>query len=562
MDRAAAKHDHIGLRLCPRRRMHLANLNSLILAAVLIVPGIRPCAAEPSVDASVAAAGKSEESRIVRFKPEQQASKGTVTVEGKRIDYDAYAGTLVVHLKGYDDVPQNANKEDKVGPSEASMFYVAYFKSGAPVTQRPITFLFNGGPGSPTVWLHMGAFGPRRVVTADDIHTPAAPYKLVDNQYSLLDASDLVFIDAPGTGFSRVAGKDRDKAFYGVDPDAQAFAEFITEFLSKWGRWNSPKYIFGESYGTTRAANVVNLLETGSSVDVNGVILLSQCLNYDVLPDYPEFNPGIDQPYELLLPSYAATAWYHHRLTEAPPDLHLLVDEVEHFASGEYAAALQAGTTLDPVERKRIVQRLHIYTGIPAAYIEKANLRISAGEFRKTLLDDVELTTGELDTRFSGPTLDPLSKEAGYDPQSAAIGSAYVSIFNDYVRKDLKFGGDKTYRQSLDIDDEWDFAHRPPGSRHTLNQQVNVMPDLASAMKHNPNLKIQVNGGYFDLSTPFFEGIYEMRHLPIPATLQKNIDFKFYESGHMVYAHEPSLKALHDNVADFIRRTDNVGGAQ
>jgi carboxypeptidase C (cathepsin A) len=541
--------------------MHLRSQISLILGVALIWPAIPLLAAE-SVDTSVAVVAKTEESKLVTFKPEQQASKGTVSVAGRRVDYDAYAGTLVVHLKGYDDVPQNANKEDKVGPAEASMFYVAYLKSGASSAQRPITFLFNGGPGSSTVWLHMGAFGPRRVVTVDDAHTPAAPYDMVNNEYSLLDASDLVFIDAPGTGFSRIAGKDKEKSFYGVDPDAHAFAEFITEFLSKWGRWNSPKYIFGESYGTTRAANVVNLLETDSSVDVNGVILLSQCLNYDVLPDYPELNPSVDQPYELWLPSFAATAWYHHRLTDAPKDLPSLVDEVEHFASGEYASALQAGATLDPAERKIVVQKLHAYTGLPTAYIEKANLRISSGEFRKTLLDDADLTTGELDTRFSGPTLDPMSKEAGYDPQSAAIGSAYVSVFNDYVRKELKFGEGKVYRQSLDIEDAWDFSHRPPEISHALNQQVNVMPDLASAMKHNPNLKIQVNGGYFDLSTPFFEGIYEMQHLPIPASLQKNINFKFYESGHMVYAHEASLKVLHDNVADFIRHTDNVAGAK
>jgi carboxypeptidase C (cathepsin A) len=541
--------------------MHLRSQNPLLPAAVLVLLTVRLSAAE-SMDASVAVTTKTEEAKLITFKPEQQASKGTVTVAGKRLDYDAYAGTIVVHLKGYDDVPQNINKEDKIGPAEASMFYVAYFKSGAPSAQRPITFLFNGGPGSPTVWLHMGAFGPKRVVTADNAHTPAAPYSLVNNEYSLLDASDLVFIDAPGTGFSRVAGKDREKAFFGVDPDAHAFAEFITNFLSKWGRWNSPKYIFGESYGTTRAANVVNLLETRNSVDVNGVILLSQCLNYDVLPDYPELNPAVDQPYELWLPSFAATAWYHHRLTDAPKDLASLMDEVEHFASGEYAAALHAGAALDPSERKTIAQKLHNYTAIPVPYIEKANLRITAGEFRKTLLDDADLTTGELDTRFSGPTLDPMSKEAGYDPQSAAIGSAYVSVFNDYVRKELKFGDGKTYRESLDIEEDWDFSHRPPGSRQALKQQVNVMPDLASAMKHNPNLKILVNGGYFDLSTPFFEGIYEMQHLPIPATLQKNIGFKYYESGHMVYAHEASLKALHDNVAEFIRRTDNVAGVQ
>jgi carboxypeptidase C (cathepsin A) len=544
----------------PESEKHLRILDSLILVGALLLPALRLSAAEAQ-NANAAAAAKIDEPKIVTFKPEQQASKGTVTVAGKRVDYDACAGTIVVHLKGYDDVPQNLNKDEKVGPAEASMFYAAYFKSGVPSARRPITFLFNGGPGSSSVWLHMGAFGPRRVVTADNAHTPAAPYPLVNNEYSLLDASDLVFIDAPGTGFSRVAGKDKDKAFFGVDADAHAFADFITQFLSKWGRWNSPKYIFGESYGTTRAAALVHLLETENSVDVNGVILLSQVLNYDVLPDFPELNPGVDQPYELWLPSFAATAWYHHKLSEPSRPLGALLDEVEKFASVEYATALHGGATLDPEQRKTVANKLHAYTGLPLAYIEKANLRISQGEFQKTLLDDAELTTGALDTRFSGPTMDPMSKEAGYDPQSAALGSAYVSTFNDYVRAELKFGEGKVYRQSLRIED-WNFSHRPPGARQMLNQQVNVMPDLAVAMKRNPNLKILVNGGYFDLVTPFFEGVYEMRHLPIPASLQKNIEFKFYESGHMVYAHEASLKALHENVADFIRRTQNTGGLQ
>jgi carboxypeptidase C (cathepsin A) len=525
-------------------------------AAALISATASVGAAE-SITASAAVVSKAEEPKIVTFKPELQASKGAVTVGGKRLDYDAYAGTMVVHLKDYDDVPQNANKDDKIGPAEASMFYAAYFKSGAPGTQRPITFLFNGGPGSSSVWLHMGAFGPRRVVTVDSAHTPAAPYPVVNNEYSLLDASDLVFVDAPGTGFSRVAGKEHEKAFYGVDPDAHAFAQFITDFLAKWGRWNSPRYIFGESYGTTRAAAVVHLLQSEYNADVNGVILLSQCLNYDVLPDYPELNPGLDEAYEMWLPSYAATAWYHHKNPDAPKDLGALVSEVERFAAGEYATALQAGATLDPAERKNIIGKLHTYTGLPAEYIDKANLRISQGEFQKTLLEDAELTTGALDTRFSGPTLDPLSKEAGYDPQAAAIGSAYISVFNDYVRRDLKFGDGRIYLSNLDLGD-WDFSHQPPGSHGKLNQQINVMPDLASAMKLNPNLKILVNGGYFDLVTPFFEGIYEMRHLRIPASLQKNIDFKFYESGHMVYAHEASLKALHDNVSEFISRTSKT----
>jgi carboxypeptidase C (cathepsin A) len=491
------------------------------------------------------------------FKPEQQASKGTVTVGGNVISYDAYAGTLVVHTKGWDDVPQNTPQAERDQVPEASMFYVAYFKSDNKGAPRPVMFLYNGGPGSSTVWLHMGAFGPRRVVTLDDSHTPAAPYPVVNNDFSLLDVTDLVFVDAPGTGFSRIAGKDREKAFYGVDPDAQAFADFVTQFLAKYSRWNSPKYMFGESYGTTRSAVLSNVLETEKDVDFNGVILLSQILNFNFSADGPEFNPGVDLPYQLALPTYAASAWYHKKLPGAHPDLAALLTEVEHFAMGEYAQALAAGSTLPPDQRHAIIEKLHQYTGLPAEYLEKANLRPSGGEFSKTLQDDNGLTTGRLDTRFSGPTLDPLSKEAEYDPQSAAISSAYVSAFNDYVRKDLKFGENRIFKPEIDIWRSWNFLHQAPGAPLPLPMATNVMTDLALAMKYNPDLRVMLNAGYFDLATPFYEGVYEMQHLPIPAKLQSNIEFKFYESGHMVYAHEASLKELHDNVAAFIQKTQN-----
>jgi carboxypeptidase C (cathepsin A) len=498
---------------------------------------------------------KTESTKPESFKPEQQASKGSVTVGGIAVNYDAYAGTLVVHPKGWDDVPQNRDKDEKNQPPEASMFYVAYFKSDTKGATRPLTFLYNGGPGSSTVWLHMGAFGPKRVVTLDDSHTPAAPYPVVNNEFSLLDVSDLVFADAPGTGFGRLSGKDREKAFYGVDADANAFADFVTQFLGKYGRWNSPKYMFGESYGTTRSAVLSMLLETEHDVDFNGVILLSQILNFNFSADEPEFNPGVDLPYQLALPTYAATAWYHHKLSGEHKELAPFLAEVEHFAMNEYAQALGQGATLPAEQRRAIVAKLHEYTALPPEYLEKANLRISGGEFSKTLQDDNGLTTGRLDTRFSGPTLDPLSKEAEYDPQSAAISSAYVAAFNDYVRKELKFGENRAYKPEIDIWRSWNFLHQAPGAPLPLPLATNVMPDLAIAMKYNPDLKVMLNAGYFDLATPFFEGVYEMQHLPIPAKLQSNIEFKFYESGHMVYAHEASLKALHDNVAAFIQKT-------
>ena len=487
------------------------------------------------------------------FKPDEVTSAGSVG----GVDYQATAGTLIVHPKGWDDVK---DKENKDNPSAvASMFYVAYFKKGAAATGRPITFLYNGGPGSSTVWLHMGAFGPKRVVTADDSHTPAAPYRVIDNQSSLLDVSDLVFIDAPGTGFSRIAGKEKEKAFFGVDPDAYAFSQFIQHFLSKFGRWNSPKYLFGESYGTPRSAVLVNLLQSDAAVDFNGIILLSQILNFNLSADGAETNPAVDLPYMVALPTYAATAWYHHKVPgERPADFQQFLKEVEHFAMTDYALALTAGAGLDADQRKATAEKLHRYTGLPVSYILKANLRIDGGEFEKNLQDDANLTTGRLDSRFSGPTIDPLSKEADYDPQSSAISSAYVSAFNDYVRKVLNYGQDRQFKPIIEAYKTWDFKHQQPCAGFAFPGATNVLPDLAVAMKTNPNLKVLLLGGYFDVATPYFEGVYEMQHLPIPQTLQANISYHYYQSGHMVYANEEALKLVHQHVAEFIRSTDNL----
>jgi carboxypeptidase C (cathepsin A) len=504
------------------------------------------------------------------------ASEGSVTVEGQHIDYRAVAGTLVVHPREWDDSAWREERDAKAGApgaadrnpnAEASMFYVAYFKKGVPSADRPIMFLYNGGPGSATMWLHMGAFGPRRIVTADGVHTPAAPYRLVDNAYSLLDVADLVFIDAPGTGFSRIAGKDKEKAFYGVDQDAYAFSQFILGFMSKYNRWNSPKYLFGESYGTPRSAVLVNMLETGDDVDFNGVVLLSQVLNFSVSPDRPEGNPGLDQAYITSFPTYAATAWYHNRLPgQKPADLEAFLKDAEHFATTDYAVALQAGSALDPAKKQEIAQRMSQYIGLPVDYLVKADLRVNGGEFEKNLLASDGLLTGRLDTRFTGPGIDPLGERAEYDPQSAAISAAYVAAMNSYARETLGYATDEAYKPSSRAIGGWSFAHVQPGNPFggggggTGRTGGNVMPDLAYAMKYNPTLKVMVNGGYYDLATPFYQGWYEDHHLPIPDSLNANIEYHYYASGHMVYAKDEPLKQLHDNVADFVRRTNNLGG--
>jgi carboxypeptidase C (cathepsin A) len=496
-------------------------------------------------------------------KPMSSITHGSVIVEGKPISYQAEAGTLVLDGSGADE-----------GKPQVAMSYVAYFKQGADASKRPITFIYNGGPGSSTVWLHMGAWGPRRVVTSDDTHTPAAPYQLVNNDYSLLDASDLVFIDMPGTGFGRLLSQGKDdaararshkelaKKYWGVDADAEAFANFITQFISGHHRWNSPKYLFGESYGTTRSAVLSNLLQSRYDVDLNGVMLLSQILNFSLSIDGSDANPGIDMPYVLALPTYAATAWYHHKLPkyEGKP-LAPLLKEVARFATTDYEQALSAGSLLDANRKQAIAARLHDYTGLPVDYLMKANLRVTGGMFEQQLQGSTDTTTGRLDTRFSGPSMDPLAKTRAYDPQSAAISSAYVSAFNDYVRRDLKFGDGMKFRSSVYGADDfhWDREHKAPGMRFSRGA-LNVMPDLAAAMKYNPNLKVKLFGGFYDLATPYYTAIYEMQHLPIPDSLRQNISYAFFPSGHMVYAHLPSLKKLHDDAAAFIDSTSNQNG--
>ena len=395
-------------------------------------------------------------------------------------------------------------------------------------------------------------------MTNDHTHTPAAPYQIVNNDSSLLDATDMVFIDAPGTGFGRIAGKDKEKAFYGVDQDAHAFAEFIKAFLTKYDRWNSPKYLFGESYGTPRSAVLSNMLQSDDDIDLNGVMLLSQILNFDLSVDGPETNPGIDMAYQVALPTYAATAWYHKKLPGKWKDLNSVIQAAERFAMGPYPYALAQGSSLPEKDRKNIAEKLHQFTGLPVSYILRANLRIAGGVFEKHLQQDSDTTTGRLDTRFSGPTMDPLSKDSNYDPQSSAISSAYVAAFNTYVRNTLNYGKDKTYKPGIDVFKYWDFKHKQPNMPFAFPGATNTMPDLAAAMKTNPDLKVFLAGGYYDLATPFYEGWYEMHHLPIPQKLQDNIEYRYYPSGHMVYAHKESAMALHSDAAAFIRRTDNL----
>ena len=486
-------------------------------------------------------------------------TEGTVTVKGQAVPYTAVAGTLTVGatnsqdaLIGLDgkwlpDAGDLANEKPSDAPATARIFYTAYFKKGAPSQTRPVTFMYNGGPGSSTMWLHMGSFGPRRVVTADTVHEAAAPYKIVNNDASLLDVSDLVFIDAPGTGFSRIFGKNKEEAFWGLDADAHAFERFIRRFLTKYDRWNSPKYLFGESYGTPRSAVLSNDLR---GVDLNGIILLSAILSFDNSADDPKVNPGVDQAYALALPTYAASAWYHKKVANPPASLEPLLAEVEKFALGDYMSALLQGSELPEAQRQAVATKLHDYTGLPLAYILKSDLRIEGGAFSKTLQEDDGITTGRLDTRYQGPDFDRLSESAQYDPQSIAITSAYTTAINEYMRDELKFGANWTYKTS---------AYGEPGFKwpfRTTESGPNVMTDLARTMLSNPKTKVLLAGGYYDLATPYFEGKFEMHHLPIPNNLQANISYRYYQAGHMIYVNDDILAKFHDDVASFIEKTE------
>jgi carboxypeptidase C (cathepsin A) len=503
--------------------------------------------------------------------PADSITQGTVTIGGQAISYRAIAGTLTVGATDAQDAtiapdgkllpdsgekPPDPSKPEEAPPT-ARMFYAAYFKQGAAADSRPITFFYNGGPGSSTMWLHMGSFGPRRVVTTDTQHDAGAPYKVAGNEYSLLDVSDLVFIDAPGTGFSRIMGKEKEKAFWGTDQDAHAFDRFIRKFLTKFSRWNSPKYLFGESYGTPRSAVLSAILH---NVDLNGIVLLSVTLSFDNWADAPRWNPGIEQPYALALPTFAATAFYHHKLPKQPAALEPFLKEVEKFALNEYLPALLEGSELTAARKQAIAEKLHDYIGLPVPYLLKANLRVSGGQFSKELQDAQGITTGRLDTRYLGPDYNRMSEEADYDPQSAAISAAYTTAINQYLRAELNYGQNQTYNPTIYDDPafaQWDNRHQAPGGPKAAATAsgTNVLPDLATAMKTNPKMKVLVAGGYYDWATPFFEGVYEMHHLPIPDSLQANISYHYYEAGHMIYVNEDALKHFHDDLAAFIRST-------
>lgn len=504
--------------------MKLARALALSLATV-VAPTVLAAQQQDSTRASAA---------VPAPKPERITTQHTAMIGGQRIDYTATVGDIIL--------------QDEEGHPTAAIYYTAYTRRGVTdATRRPITFAYNGGPGSSSVWVHMGALGPRRVVTPDTAHAPPPPYPIVDNQYSPLDKTDLVFIDPVGTGFSRPLGKAKGKDFWGVDQDVRALAQFIRRYLSENGRWNSPRYLFGESYGTTRSAALVNYLQSQENMDFNGVMIISAVLDFQTI----SFGPGNDMPYIMYLPSYAAVAWYHHVLPDPPAQLRPFLREVERFATTEYAQALLAGGTLEPARRDAVLDRLHRYTGLGKDYLLRADLRVDAGEYEKELMREHGLVIGRLDARFTGPTGDLLAQRAPYDPQSAAVSSAFTSAWNQYLHDELSFRKDKEYAISGDVN-PWDWTH---GQRRGWPGYTNVAVDLAQALSRNTHLQVLLGSGLFDLATPYYAAEWTMDHLQLPAELRAHIHETEYDAGHMMYLYEPALAKLKTDIADFIDAT-------
>lgn len=502
--------------------------------------------AVPAFAASAGHVGAKQGSPVPVPKSQQSVTSGSVTVDGHTIRYKAIAGLMII--------------KNNQGKPYTSMSYFAYIKTGVSnAADRPLTFFYNGGPGYSTAWLHMLAWGPKLAVVGNGTLTPPPPYKLVNNGDSLLDATDEVFIDMPGTGFGRVLGKAQGGVgklsdVSGVDPDAMAFTRFITQYLNAHSRWNSPHFIYGESYGTTRSAVLSYDLEQ-ADVGLNGVMLQSSILNFDISADDPERNPGVNISYATSLPTYAAIAWYHHKLTNRPAKLQPFLKHVEQFAMGPYLEALNQGSLLSPSDKTQIAQQLHTYTALPVGYIVKDDLRITGPQFTHELLSGSDEVTGRYDARYTGPAMNPMGENTQYDPTDASIDTPLISMFNNYLHDTLNFGKGMFYRPTLYAyipNYHWSMKHRAPRSRVARSGTLNVMRDLAAAMKRDPDLKVMLLGGYADLATPFYGAIYEMHQLPIPQKLQKNISYAFFLSGHMVYVNPKAHKGMHDAVAKFI----------
>lgn len=489
----------------------------------------------------------SEESRLQNNKnaiTEQAAiedqsvvTRHSVNINGVAIAYTVTTGTMILH----EEVAAKDGVGEETRP-KASIFYVAYTREDvADQGSRPITFTFNGGPGSSSVWLHLGLLGPRRVWMDDEGYAPPPPYHLVENEYSLLDVTDLVFIDPVSTGYSRALHGEEPKQFHGLKKDIESVGEFIRLYTTRYGRWSSPKYLAGESYGTTRAAGLSSYLQERHGFFLNGIILISSILNFQTA----YFHPGNDLPYALFLPTYAATAWYHRRVAESETmELGAYLAAVEAFATGEYTLALLQGSSLPAERRAGVIEQLARYTGLSADYIDRTDLRINIHKFVKELLRDQRRTIGRLDSRFKGIDRDAVGEVVEFDPSYTNIQGPYTATLNDYIRRELGFENDLPYEILTERVHPWEFDHS--------NRYVDVSEPLRKAMSINPHLRVLVANGYYDLATPYFATRYTFNHLALDPSLHANISMTYYEAGHMMYIHLPSMQKLRSDMVEFL----------
>lgn len=468
--------------------------------------------------------------------PTRIVTHHTARIDGRTVEYDATVGSILLRN----------GQEEAIG----ELFYTAYTRTDIPSDdRRPVTFAYNGGPGSASVWLHLGALGPRRVATPDTAHAPPPPYALENNTHSILDVTDLVMIDPIGTGLSRPLGEGKGSDFWGIDEDAQSLSQFIARWLGENGRWNSPRYLLGESYGTTRSAALASRLQR-DNIDLNGIMLVSAVLDFQTIT----WNEGNEMPYIMYLPSYAVTAWYHGALDGSWRDLDALMADVEAFALGDYARALLAGPRLEASERARVLDELVRFTGLSREYLDRADMRVRSGEFMKELMREHGVVVARLDARFKGFSQDPLAQTADYDPQSSAISSAYTSALNAYLREELGWQGDREYRISGQVR-PWNWQQ---GGGFGWPGHTNVADDLADAMRRNPTLEVQLHNGLYDLATPYFAAVWTMEHLDLPEAVRDNWERVDYEAGHMMYVNEAELARMKASIASFIRRTSGA----
>ena len=467
----------------------------------------------------------------------QTVTEHSARIGGKNIEYVVTAGTMLMK-----------DKEDK---PRALLGFTAYVAKGKDLGKRPLIFAYNGGPGSASLWLHMGVLGPQRAVVTDAGFGTNGPFQRVANEYSIIDEADLVMIDPVGTGFSKPVGEATGEEFWGVDQDIKSVSEFIVKYITDNGRWTSPKYVLGESYGGMRTGGVAYYLLANHMVALNGVILVSPFM--EMTTGFAGL--GIDLPHAMFLPTFAATARYHGALDPAPEDLEAFMQEVGDFALQEYAPALLMGNRLPDADRRQLLARLSRYTGLSEEYWDNANLRIDEGQFNKELLREKGITVGRVDSRFAGNTINRIGENAVYDPMLSAIGPGYLAAFMDYYRNDLEVEDVGNYTVFGNIFLQWDWSHAQPDVPGFKLPFPNTAIDLAFAMKQNPSMRVLVQQGYYDLATPHLATEYFVDHMDITEEQRKNINIAYYEAGHMMYIHEASLEKYKMDLAEFVKNS-------